>query len=50
MLAIEGLGKRFGSNHALTGVSAEIEDGSFVGVIGRSVRASRRCSAASTAC
>lgn len=36
MLRIEDLGKRFGGKAALAGVSAEIADGSFVGVIGRS--------------
>ncbi|MEI7598231.1 MAG: phosphonate ABC transporter ATP-binding protein [Aestuariivirga sp.] len=36
MLRIENLGKRFGGKPALSGVSAEIIDGSFVGVIGRS--------------
>jgi phosphonate transport system ATP-binding protein len=36
MLRIEKLGKRFGGKAALSGVSAEIVDGSFVGVIGRS--------------
>jgi phosphonate transport system ATP-binding protein len=36
MLRIENLGKRFGGKPALTAVTAEIADGSFVGVIGRS--------------
>lgn len=36
MLRIENLGKRFGENAALSGFSADIEHGSFVGVIGRS--------------
>jgi phosphonate transport system ATP-binding protein len=36
MLRIENLGKRFGGKAALAGVSADIADGSFVGVIGRS--------------
>mgnify|MGYP001070783944 CR=1 FL=1 len=36
MLSIKDLGKRFGGKTALTGVTADIEDGSFVGVIGRS--------------
>ncbi len=36
MLSIENLGKRFGGKPALSGVCAEIVDGSFVGVIGRS--------------
>ena len=36
MLSIENLGKRFGGKPALSGVCAEIVDGSFIGVIGRS--------------
>ena len=36
MLSIHNLGKRFGGKAALAGVTAEIADGSFVGVIGRS--------------
>jgi len=36
MLSIHNLGKRFGGKAALVGVSADIADGSFVGVIGRS--------------
>lgn len=36
MLTIDNLGKRFGGKAALSGVSAEIANGSFVGVIGRS--------------
>ena len=36
MLSIENLGKRFGGKSALSGFSAKIADGSFVGVIGRS--------------
>jgi phosphonate transport system ATP-binding protein len=36
MLSIENLGKRFGGKAALSGVTARIADGSFVGVIGRS--------------
>jgi phosphonate transport system ATP-binding protein len=36
MLSIESLGKHFGGNPALAGVSVNIADGSFVGVIGRS--------------
>jgi phosphonate transport system ATP-binding protein len=36
MLRIEKLGKRFGGKAALSDVSMEITDGSFVGIIGRS--------------
>ena len=36
MLCIENLGKRFGGKSALSSVSAQIPNGSFVGVIGRS--------------
>lgn len=36
MLRIKNLGKRFGDKAALTGFSADIVHGSFVGVIGRS--------------
>ncbi len=36
MLSIQSLGKRFGGKPALDGVSVDIADGSFVGVIGRS--------------
>ena len=36
MLSIQNLGKSFGGKAALSGVSVEIEHGSFVGVIGRS--------------
>jgi phosphonate transport system ATP-binding protein len=36
MLIIQNLGKSFGGKAAINGVTAEIEHGSFVGVIGRS--------------
>ncbi|MBV9826285.1 MAG: phosphonate ABC transporter ATP-binding protein [Alphaproteobacteria bacterium] len=36
MLEIDGLSRSFGSKSAITGVSLQIEKGSFVGVIGRS--------------
>lgn len=36
MLSIQSLGKRFGGKPALDGVTVDIADGSFVGVIGRS--------------
>ena len=39
MLVIEGVSRRFGSKAAVADVSFQIERGSFVGVIGRSVDA-----------
>ncbi len=45
MLRIEGLTRRFGTMTAVDNVSLEIDRGAFIGVIGRSAPASRRCCA-----
>ena len=36
MLRLEGIGKNFGRNRAVDGVTLDIPNGQFVGVIGRS--------------